>query len=47
MITGQTREVANTRLQGERQTYFAGEAMNFPTVETVCQYSRYLVETFF
>lgn len=31
-------------LQGARQTYYTGEALNFPSIETVVAYSRKLVE---
>jgi hypothetical protein len=34
-------------LQGKRRTFFAGEVMNFSTIEHSVRYSRHLVERFF
>jgi predicted NAD/FAD-binding protein len=34
-------------MQGTRRTYYAGEVMSFPTVETVVAYSRALVDRHF
>lgn len=34
-------------IQGENRTYYAGEIMNFSTVELTCRYSRDLINRFF